>query len=549
MFLRLAGLFRPAWFWLLAGCLLALVALFANIALMATSGWFIAAMGLAGAAGGSMNYFAPAALIRLFAILRTGGRYAERLATHEATFRVISGLKVWIYRRMEPLAPPLLAAFASGDLASRLRADIDRLEGAYLKIFLPFCSAFCVSILVPLWLARYDRSLGWLEAGALIAAGWVLPALLGRWTARLAGRSVALQTALTERAVGLLQGMGEILIFQPPGWRAGFMAESHALTGNQRRLGRLAGLNQASLSLGANLALWGSVVLAVPLVADGRMAPPDLVLTALLALAAFEAVAPLPAAFQAMGAVGRSAGRIFALADAGNAGDQANPAGLMPIPSADRLDFRLEAMTFRYSGTDRMLFEDLTLCLGTGRRVALVGPPGVGKTTLVYLLAGLLHPTAGRVTLAGQALDRYDGEALRACLAVAPQMPSLFTGTVRQNLLLGHPAAAESDLWRVLEIAQLAPMVAALPGGLDCALGAGGMTLSGGEARRLSVARALLKPAGLLILDEPGEGLDTATETALMAAVIATLDGRGLLLITHRTAGLALMDEVVRLDG
>ena len=539
---RLLGLYRPHWRWLALGVAAALVALLANIALMTISGWFIAAMALTGAAGGAMNYFGPAALIRLAAMLRIGGRYGERLATHEAAFRAIARIRVWLFGKIEPLAPGTLERYHSGDLLSRLRADVDRLEGAYLRLFTPLAVGLMAMAVMVGWLAFLDFRLGALEGGFLALFGLAIPAFLARLSALRGRRRVRLAADLEVAAVDMAQGLPELLVFGAmPAFQKNFAATGGALVEETRRLDRLSGLSQAGVQLGGQWALWGMVVLGIPLVGHA-LTPADLPMVALAALATFEAVAPLPAAFLGLSGVVEAATRIFALADTPPA--PSPPAGPKPVPG--RCDIAVSGLDFAY-GEGPPVFRNFDFDLPRGGRVAIVEPNGVGKSTLTLLLAGLLVPSGGRILVDGQPTTAYDGEILRRCFAVAPQQPGLISGTIRDILRLGAPEADDDALMAVLTVVGLDGFVAELPQKLGTWIGEAGLTVSGGQARRLSIARALLRDAPVLILDEPGEGLDPPAERALLAAVMAGLGDRSLLLITHRAAGLDLVDRVVRL--
>ncbi|AUB82809.1 thiol reductant ABC exporter subunit CydC [Candidatus Thiodictyon syntrophicum] len=543
---RLLGLFAPYSGWVLLGFGAALVTLLANVCLLAVSGWFIAAMAWAGAAGAAINYFTPAALIRGSAMVRTGGRYLERLVTHEATLRLLSHLRVWFYRHLEPLAPARLQQLHSADLFSRIRSDIDSLEQLYVRSLVPLLTALAGATLLTLFLAHYDTTLA-LTVLAFLAAGGLLVPL---WSARVGAapgrRLVETESALREAVVDGVQALPELLVYGAAAGQAQRLnAVSADLTAAQLRLGGYAGVAQGALGLCANLALWCALWLAIPLVREGRIAPPDLAMLALLALAAFESVAPLPAAFQQLGAALTAARRLFAIVDAPPAVTE--PPGPSPRPMGFAL--RLRGVRFTYPGAGRPALDGIDLELPAGRRIAVIGPSGSGKSTLFNLLLRFWASEAGEIRLGGHALADYAGEEVRRQFALVSQQTHLFNTSIRDNLLLARPDASQTEIEAACRAAQVHDFIGALPAGYDTWVGETGVRLSGGEARRIAVARAVLKDAPILLLDEPTEGLDAPAERALLQAVDRLMAGRTVLLVTHRPWGLEAMDEILVLDA
>ncbi|MGD8937538.1 MAG: thiol reductant ABC exporter subunit CydC [Thiogranum sp.] len=547
--LRLLRLFVPWLPWLLLGVLLSFATLLANVALMALSGWFISAMALAGAAGASMNYFTPAALIRAAAIVRTAGRYAERLVTHEATFRLLAELRVWFYRRLEPLAPALLENYRSGDLLSRIRADIDTLDHVYLRLLVPAAVALLATTVFVAVLWRYHPLLALAEGSLMLVAGLGVPWLVNRLGRAAGRRKVEVSAELRAALVTDVQGMGELLVYGAAPRHAEHMdALAQELARRQRTLSGLHGLSQGALGLCANLAMWAMLVLAIPMVSAHTLAPPALAMLALFALAGFEAVMPLPQAMQALGEALAAARRVFALADSAPAVTE--PADPLPVPQTLRFEFH--KVDFRYRPDAAPALRDVSLTLAPGRKLAVVGATGSGKSTLAGLLARFRDPDSGELLLNGAPLARYDGETLRAHIALLTQQTHLFNTSIRDNLLLARPDAGQEALEQVCRVAMIHDFIRAQPDGYDTVTGETGVRLSGGQARRVAIARTLLKDAAILILDEPTEGIDPETAGQIMANIMDRVESRqqALLLISHRLQGLERMDEiVVMVDG
>jgi ATP-binding cassette subfamily C protein CydC len=292
------------------------------------------------------------------------------------------------------------------------------------------------------------------------------------------------------------------------------------------------------------LSLWTLLWLAIPLVADGRLAPPQLAMLALFTLASFEAVAPLPLAFQQLGRTLAAARRLFAIVDARPAVEE--PAG--PSPRPDRFDIRIADLGFSYPGAAAPALDGLSLDVPQGGRVAIVGASGSGKTTLFNLLLRFWTPDRGTIHLGGHDLAQYRGDDLRRYVTLVSQHTHLFDLSIRDNLLIAAPDASPARLEQACRVAQIHDFITTLPEGYDTWAGETGVRLSGGQARRIAIARALLRDAPVLLLDEPTEGLDGETEQALMESLDRLMVGRTVILITHRPVGLDWADQVLVMD-
>lgn len=544
--LRILRLFRPVWGWMALAAALAAVTVLASVALLALSGWFVAAMGLAGLSGAAMNYFTPAAMIRAFAIVRTAGRYGDRVIGHDATLRIVTPLRVWLFEQLVPLAPFGSGAFRSADLMTRLRGDVERLELVFLRIAVPAVVAAVTALVTAVVVAIWHPLLAVAVVALLAVAGILVPALAAM-RADAPGRRMAQASAdLNTSLVDVIEGLAELEAY---GATEQAMVRVTARSGELVEAGQgLAGIlaaSQATVGLCANLALLAALLLLIPPSLERPLDGASLVMLTLLAWAAFECVFQMPAAAQSIGATRASARRVLAIADARPPVEE--PRSPKPLPPGCELEF--SGVSLRYPGRERSALEDIDLVLECGRHVGIIGASGSGKSSLVHLALRLIEPASGAIRLGGIDVRDLRSNEVRSAISVAPQVVHLFTGTIADNLRIACPDATDSQLQAACRAAQLHGFVAAQPAGYDTFVGTAGLKLSGGQVRRLAVARALLKSAPIVVLDEPTEGLDDDTARALLHSVTEACRDRALLVISHRTAGLETFGEIIVLDG
>ncbi len=528
---RILALWRPQAWLLAAGLLLSLAALGSGVALMTFSGMAVASL-LAGgalAAGLALRALGPARVVL---------RYLERLVTHDATFRALAGLRVWFFRRLAQRAAGGLGFQRTGDLLSRLVSDVEALDGLYLRILLPLAGAAVLVPVAGLVAGRLTPATGVIVAACLAATAIVLPAAAARAAVRSSPASALAMSGLRVAALDGLGGLREVRAFAAePAMQARVAAAGTQLAAAQGALARRVGFaNVGALLCGQ------AAVLAILLSAQ---AAPALAVTAVfLVVAAFEIVAGLPrAGVLAAGAAAASA-RVLAVADA--PGAVAGAASTKPVP--ERPGLRFAGVHFAWGPDQPQVFAGLTLEVPAGARVAVLGPSGVGKSTLAALALKVATPQAGRVFLGGVDLAELDEADVHRHVAWLGQTTHLFDDTVRGNLLLGRPEAAERELWEALDRAAVGDTVRALPEQLDSWVGEGGARLSGGQGRRLALARTLLARAPVLILDEPCAGLDAETERAFLTTLFAETAGQTVILIAHRLTGAERLDRIWRLS-
>lgn len=536
--LRLAG---PQWPWLLLSVALAAVTTLANVGLMAVSGWFVTAMGIAGLGHTTINYLMPAAIIRSLALLRTGGRYAERLVSHEATLRLLAALRTRLFASLVPLVP-LPEGGRSSDLAARLASDVDRLELVFLRLVSPLAVAILTAVAVCCAVAVFSPRAAFALGILLLSAMLIVPLLAGRRGARAAADAAAQGDGLRRRLIDDLDGLAPLLLSGT--WdaeRATLLRRMDELLATERALAGVGALGQSGVSLIADLAPPVLLLVVLGFAGTQVLAGPELAMILLAAIASFEAFGGLPDAFAGLSGSIASARRIFDLID--RTPQIREPEH--PVALSTRDDIVFDAVTLRYPGREAAALDSFSLAVPFGTHLAILGESGAGKSSLGQLLLRLADPSSGRITLGGTDLRDLATDDLRGRIVGVPQSAYLLSSTVGANLRLGRPDASPEMLAQAIRIAGLAPVLARLPQGLETPIGTAAARLSGGEARRLAIARALVVDPPVLILDEPGEGLDPETERALLSALVTQRRNRTLIVITHHAVGIELMDEVV----
>jgi ATP-binding cassette subfamily C protein CydC len=530
--LRILRLWRGRAGWLIAGVVISLAALVAGVALMGLGGALLATAIAAGV------LIIPVAL-RGVGVARVVLRYLERLVTHDATFRALADLRVWFFRNLARSTAGGLGFRQAGDVLARLVSDIEALDGLYLRILVPAAGAVLLLPILIVLIGMHSIALALVIAVLFATAAFALP-WLGARMATSAGRTLATTTgALRIAALDALTGLREVRAFGAEGrMLASVQAREAAVLSTQHELAARTGLAGAGAFLCAQCA-----ILAVLIAAGSN--PEAAVIAAFLVVAAFEAVGGLPRAGVLAGHVAAAARRVLEAADA--PAPVPDPARAVAMPADFTL--RFEGVHFRWQPNRPPVFDGLTLDVPQGSRVALLGPSGVGKSTLAALALKVAAPQQGRVLLGGVDLAALAAADVRSRFGWLSQTTHLFDDTIRANLMLARADADDAALWAALDAARIGEMVRALPDGLDTWVGEGGARFSGGQGRRLVLARALLSPAPILILDEPCAGLDAETERAFLATLNEVAEGRSVILITHRLTGVERLDRIWRLSA
>lgn len=512
---------------LLLGATLATLVVMAGMALLGISGWFITATGLAGLAGPAfiMNVFLPSAAIRLLALARTFGRYGERLTTHDATLAVVASLREQLFRAWTTPAAGRALLRRPARVLFRLTGDIDALETVYLRLLVPACAAAGAALLAGAVLGAFNVWLGLALLAWLLVAGIGLTALVA-----LRGRPLAVRRAraierLREGAIDLVAGQTDLLMagrLQPQ--CDAVMAREAALAGIDASVHRLDTRAGWAYAAAGHIGVAAVMLGASWLVQTGAIAAPAAALAMLMALSALEPFAAIRRGAIEAGRCALAARRVAPRLRQGAASPP--PA----VPAAGEM-VRLEGVALTHPGRQAASLSDISVCIAEGEKVAVIGPSGAGKSTLLAVVAGEMTAQAGQV-------------ASRPCCWLN-QRVALFQDSLRDNLRLGCPDATDAQLWHAVAAAGLDIEIRQLAQGLDSRLGEGGLGLSGGQARRLALARLLLRDVDFWLLDEPTEALDAATATDVLARLARHAAGRTVLLACHRRREAELADRIL----
>jgi thiol reductant ABC exporter CydC subunit len=533
--------------WVAAGVLLGSLAIASNVALIAMSAFLVSR---AAVVTNVADLALAVTAVRVLAIGRAAFRYLERYATHVATLRILADVRVWFYAAIEPLAPARLTTRRSGDLLARIVADVETLEDFYVRVLLPPLVAVLVTAFACVVLGFFDVTLGLVLLVFLALVGVVLPQL-SRWLSReVAERSVTTRGELSALIVDEVHGLADLIALD--------RADSHratvlALGADQDRTGeRLAVFRGVSVGLAALLTSLCAIAIlgiSIPLVVDGSLDGVFLALLPLAAIAAFEAVQPLSLSVQLLGASLAAAERLFEVVDAAPPVAEPVVPTAPPVPGPLQLGLAVDVrgITFRYESGGRAVLDDVSFSVPAGGSLAIIGPSGSGKSTLVNLLLRFWDYTEGEILVGGCDLRELQADDARRLFGVVSQRVDLFDATIRDNLALADPDVTDGQVEAACRVAQLHDFVTTLRDGYETRIGEDGVRLSGGERRRLAIARAIIKDAPILILDEATADLDAVTERRLMTALGPFLTGRTTIVISHRAAVAQEADAVVEL--
>ncbi|RTZ16621.1 cysteine/glutathione ABC transporter ATP-binding protein/permease CydC [Vibrio aquaticus] len=537
-------LYKKHWFGLSLGMLLSFATVAASIGLLTLSGWFLSAAAVAGLtiARETFNYMLPGAFVRGFAMGRTAGRWGERVVSHNATFKLLTDLRVFFFSKLAPLIPGRVSNLRDADLLNRLVADIDAMDHVYLRLVSPMVVGTLAILGLTALICWFDQTLGLTLGAILMTLVITWPVLFYKLGKRNGTELTQNKAELRITTLDWLQGYSELTLFgAEERYRNAILDAQHKLLRNQSFNAHFSGLAQALLMLANG---W-TVVLMLWLAADGvggNTPDPRIALVAFATMASVELLMPIAGAFQHLGQTLTSARRLNDII-------LSEPDVQFPeetIAHNGEYSIKYNAVSFHYPDSDAQVLTDVELEIPAKHRVAIVGQTGSGKSTLIQLLNRYWDVNAGSIEIAGKPIQQWSESQLRQAISVVSQRVDILNGSLRDNLLMAKPQADDLELAEVLEKVGLSKLLEDTA--LDTWLGDGGRQLSGGEKRRVGIARALLHNAPILLLDEPTEGLDKQTEQQIMQLFEQHFEDKTVVFITHRLVDLDKMDAICLIE-
>lgn len=526
------------------GMTLALLTLLASVFLLSLSGWFLAGAAVAGFSGAyTFNYMLPAVGVRGAAITRTASRYAERLVSHNTTFKILAFLRVLAFETITPLSPGQLENYQKSDLLNRFIADIDNLDHFYLKLLSPFITALVVIVAIYFGIHYFNPTLAYCIASALLLTTLSIPLLFYRVSKPVGEILIHYKSDYRNQIITYLQGQHELAVFDA------LFRFRHALdeTENkwlalQKKQAVLIHLAQSMVILIVGFLTLLTIWLSIKVGLDYHS--PILALIVFVCLASNEILAPLPNAFIYLGQVVASAKRITELF-------QEKPDIIFKKTNVNAItspfSVTIENMAFQYPKQLTPVLTAISIILEPKQHIALIGKTGCGKSTLLKLITRGASPLKGQIYFNHIPISDFDEPSLRRMIAVVPQQIDILNDTLRNNLLIANESANDPQLIEALHQVGLTKLLHD-PDGLSLWLGDSGRSLSGGETRRVGIARALLHKSPLILMDEPTESLDVETEKQMIALIRHVYKDKTLLMATHRLTNHQMFDTIYRLE-
>lgn len=536
---------KPLSLSLLLNLLLAL----SSVALLSLSGWFISAAAFAGLLATTatlFNYFIPAAVIRLLAFVRILSRYQDRVTSHDITFKILATLRVWFYEKLIPLSPGNILLQRSGDLLNQFVHDINTLDHLYLNVLSPWITTTMLTLLTTLFISYFSSTLTIVFFLMLCITILVMPYIFSNRTRIIGGKIQEITATLRIQSVDILHTFSDRVLFEKAEKRNTFLnAETKKLLMAQEKMSSLKALLQAIIQLCAGLTLWLIVFFGIPCVKNQVLSGAELAMILLLTMGVFEQASTLSLASLLLGKTEQAANRLHHTVSE-------KPCVIFPTNTTpahnERYDITISDVSFTYPNHDTPVIRDLHLSISEGKHIGITGASGAGKSTLLHLLCRIWDAQSGQIKIGNVPLTAFSETDLRRMISVVTQQVHIFNASIRDNLTLMDKTISDNAILSVLEKVNLSGLIATLPNQLDTDMGEFGKNFSGGQIRRIAIARALLRNTPILLLDEPSTGLEIALINAIWDKCSHDFKNKTVIVATHDQTLLSKMDRVISIN-
>ena len=540
-------LFKFAKFPLILGLVLMILGLGSSMGLLTVSGWFLAATAIAGL-GTLFNFFYPSASVRGLAIGRTVMRYFEKIVTHDATFRILSKLRVQVFEKIIPLSPAVLNRYRNSDLLNRLVSDVDTLDSLYLRLLAPFFTAAFVIIAMTIGLSFVNIPLALGLGLFLLILLMIIPTVFYRLGQEFGEQLIQARATYRTQFLEFIQAQAELLLFNAEDkLKENMSATEKTWQEDQAKEAKLSGFSTALVLFLNGLLISGMLWFASNVdFGTDEYRTAYIALFTFASLAAFEIIMPLGAAFLHIGQVIAAAERVTEIIE---------QKLLVEFNGNEEFETKVRListknLSFSYPGQETLVLKNLTLDLEQGKKIAILGKTGSGKSSLLQLLVRNYDANQGQLLLAEKPISAYSENTLRNQICFLTQRVHVFSDTLRQNLQFASAdEISDEKMIEVLHQVGLSKLLEQEEKGLNLWLGDGGRPLSGGEQRRLGLARILLNNAPILLLDEPTEGLDRETERHILRLILQHAENKTLIMVTHRLSSIEQFDKICVIDN
>ncbi len=543
-FLKILLLGKEYKYWMILAAVIGFFTVGSGIGLMMTSAYLIAK-----AAIQTPIYQLQVAIVgvRFFGIARGIFRYFERYISHEVTFRLLAKFRVWFFQSLIPLVPSKTSDLSSGDLLTRSIEDIESLEHIFVRVISPVLVFVGVALLMFFLLLMFGISYAVVFIFMFLASAVVIPLFTFLLSKKLGEKIVLLKSNLKDFSIDGIGGIQELLVF---GLREKWLAEFHKIQNDlilaENKMNRIMSFHEGLSSFAMNITVAVMLFIAIPDVTTGKLNGVYLTVITIGIMAAFEIVTQIPLAFQYLTKSVEAGNRLFEITNNEVVVGKSNVPEKIRI---DDFDITVKNVSFSYENEINTL-SNVSFSINKNRKTAIVGASGSGKSTIVNLLTRLWKYDSGEISIGNLSYDKLDEEQIRNLISVVPQKVHLFTGTVKDNLAIAKQDATDEELYNALEQVDMKKTIENLHEKLNANIGEYGKKLSGGEAKRLSIARALLRNTPILVFDEINSHVDSITERNMLAAIKNISTDKGILFITHRIIDMEMFDEILVLsDG